>query len=138
MDPVADAHRAQRAVGHPLPQRLDVGGRGELQRGDAASGFQAGVDHPTHDVAGVIAAMGVQHRRSTAAQPVHPHRSGRHVEFLGDHPERRHEVAGARPGRPHHLDGARGAIDGGGRRRARGQQRRCPARDRSHQHRRRA
>ncbi len=113
MDAVANADAAQRAVGNALPERLDIGGRRELQRGDAAAGLEAGGDHPSHHVAGIAAAVGVEHRGGTIPQSLHAHGVRRHVEFLGDQAEGRDEVAGAGAGGPHDFHRTFSAIDGG-------------------------
>ena len=112
---VADADGAQRAVGDALPDRLDIGGGAELQRGVAAAALEAGGGDAAEHVAGIAAAVGVQHRGAAGAQRVHAHRVGRHLQLLGDGAEGGDEVAGAGAGGPDHLDGAGGAIDRGGR-----------------------
>ncbi|GIX10719.1 MAG: hypothetical protein KatS3mg116_2429 [Elioraea sp.] len=109
---IADADGAQRAVNDALPDRLDVRGGGELQRGVAPPALEAGGGDAAKHVAGAAAAMGVEHRRAAGAERLHPHRVRRHLQLLGDQAEGRDEVAGPRAGRPHHLDGAGGTIDG--------------------------
>ncbi len=116
---IADAHCPQRAIGDALPDGLDVGGGAELQRRVAAATLEAGGGNAPEHVAGIAAAVRVQHRGLARAQRVHAHRVGRHLQLLGDQAEGGNEVASPRAGRPHHLDGACGAIDGGrGRQRA--------------------
>jgi hypothetical protein len=114
MHAIANADRAQRAIGNALPERFHISSARKLQPRMAAPAFKPGGNDTAQHITRIAAAVRVQHWRIARAELRHAHRIGRHVQLLGDATKGRDKVARPRAGGPDDLDRACGTIHGCG------------------------